>query len=346
MIRITGLKKFYGDNLVLNKINIDISSPGLYIIAGASGSGKTTLINIIGLMEDSFEGDYFFFDKNIKNINNKEKELLRYNQISYIYQNPKFLENESIKVNLEIALNKKINKREIKEYLTRVNLHINYKKKISTCSGGERKRISILIAILKNTPLILADEITVSLDEENKKMVMDLLLEMSKNKVIILVTHDISFIKKYKKDIYYLKDRTLAIKNTTEKTYENDEKKNNKLSKKFIKGHVLNHIKNKTGRTLISTLCLVIALVSFGFSTLLTSSLSDGSEIVSSLVVVGFSGLSVVSPLSPFSGSSPPSVPVLMLKTTFVFSTTISPASLLCFTTVPSGFVELTFLIL
>ena len=275
MININNLTKKFNENVVLSKVSISISSPGIYVICGESGCGKTTLINILGLMDEEYEGDYYFINQNVKNMTNQEKELIRYNQISYIYQNPKFLENESIKVNLEIALNKKYRKKELIENLKKVNLNINYNKKVSFLSGGERKRLAILISILKDTPLILADEITVGLDNENKINIMNYLLELSKTKIILLLTHDISFIKHYIKNVYYIKNKQIFIKTKDEIVYENETRKDNKLQKTFIRKHIINHIKSKTLRTLLSTLCMVIALVSFGFSILLTSSLSD-----------------------------------------------------------------------
>ena len=275
MLNISNLTKKFNENVVLSKVSISISSPGIYVICGESGCGKTTLINILGLMDEEYEGDYYFINQNVKNMTNQEKELIRYNQISYIYQNPKFLENESIKVNLEIALNKKYRKKELIENLKKVNLNINYNKKVSFLSGGERKRLAILISILKDTPLILADEITVGLDNENKINIMNYLLELSKTKIILLLTHDISFIKHYVKNVYYIKNKQIFIKTKDEIVYENETRKDNKLQKTFIRKHIINHIKSKTLRTLLSTLCMVIALVSFGFSILLTSSLSD-----------------------------------------------------------------------
>lgn len=275
MLNINNLTKKFNENVVLSKVSISISSPGIYVICGESGCGKTTFINILGLMDEEYEGDYYFINQNVKNMTNQEKELIRYNQISYIYQNPKFLENESIKVNLEIALNKKYRKKELIENLKKVNLNINYNKKVSFLSGGERKRLAILISILKDTPLILADEITVGLDNENKINIMNYLLELSKTKIILLLTHDISFIKHYVKNVYYIKNKQIFIKTKDEIVYENETRKDNKLQKTFIRKHIINHIKSKTLRTLLSTLCMVIALVSFGFSILLTSSLSD-----------------------------------------------------------------------
>jgi len=281
MIKIKNLRKGFINNDVLEDVNISISSPGIYVIVGQSGCGKSTLINILGLMDNDFEGEYLFFNKDIKELSNKEKELIRFNQIGYIYQNPKFLENESILVNVEIALSKKIKKEELVKEMKRLNLNMKINKKVSLLSGGERKRLSILISLLKDAPLLLCDEITVGLDEENKILVMDRLVKLSRRKIIILVTHDVSFIKRYANNIYCLENKELTILNENEKINECKNRKNNKLTNKFLAKHVFNHIKEKSGRTLLCSMCMMIALISFGFSMLLTSSLSD--SITSSL---------------------------------------------------------------
>ena len=274
MIRISNLTKKYLDRTILDNVNINISKPGIYALIGESGCGKTTLINILGLMDEEFEGEYFFLDKNIKKIRDKDKELIRFNQIGYVYQNPKLIENESILVNVNIGLGREIKRKKLVSEMKKLNLNVNVKKKVSTLSGGERKRLSILISILKDPPLLLCDEITVGLDEENKILVMDYLIKLSKSKIIIMVTHDLQFVKKYVKKIYTINDKELDILEEG-RIYENEINKKNNLSKKYINRHVMTHIKQKSGRTLISSLSMIIGLVSLGFSMMLTSSLKE-----------------------------------------------------------------------
>ena len=226
MIRISNLTKKYLDRTILDNVNIDISKPGIYALIGESGCGKTTLINILGLMDEEFEGEYFFLDKNIKKIRDKDKELIRFNQIGYVYQNPKLIENESILVNVNIGLGREIKRKKLVSEMKKLNLNVNVKKKVSTLSGGERKRLSILISILKDPPLLLCDEITVGLDEENKILVMDYLIKLSKSKIIIMVTHDLQFVKKYVKKIYTINDKELDILEEG-RIYENEINKKN-----------------------------------------------------------------------------------------------------------------------
>lgn len=281
MIEVVGLEKSFYKREVLSNININITAPGIYVVCGESGSGKSTLINILGMLDNEFAGEYYFFNKRINNLSSKEKELIRFNQISYIFQTPKFLENESILTNIEIGIGKKGNRKEIVKQLKKINLNIALKKKVSLLSGGERKRLSILIALLKDTPLILADEVTVGLDEENKYHVLDLLKKKSRNKVIIMVTHDISALRKYTNNIYYIKDGELNISSEKGKCFEKEISKDNKLKNTFLLKHVFSQISNKAGRTFICSFSMVIALVCLGFCLLLTSSLS--SSITSSL---------------------------------------------------------------
>lgn len=280
MIKLINVKKEYHDREVLNGVNIEISKPGMYIICGESGCGKSTLINIIGLLDDSFEGEYQFFEKNIKKASEKEKALFRFNQIGYIFQTPKFLENESIKKNIEIGVGRKIKKTELIRWFKKLNLKISFKKKVSTLSGGERKRLAIIIALLKDSPLILADEVTVGLDEVNKHHILEFLCEESKNRVIIMVTHDIESIKKYTNNIYFIENKKVELR---EEGYvlEKEINKNNILSDSFLFKHVISHISSKGGRTFICSFSMIVALVCLGFCLLLTSSLSE--SITSSL---------------------------------------------------------------
>ena len=108
MIRLVGLDKKFKEREILLDSNLVIENPGLFVIYGESGSGKSTLINILGLLDEEYDGDYYLFDQKINDLTDKEKELIRFNQISYIFQTPKFLENESIKLNIEIGVGRKL----------------------------------------------------------------------------------------------------------------------------------------------------------------------------------------------------------------------------------------------
>ena len=146
MIRISGLNLSYGNNEVLKNIELNINEPGIYFIYGESGSGKSSLLNILSLMEDRYEGEFYFDEENVSFLSKEEKQRMRFEKITYIFQMPKLIENESVITNLEVALGKKLTKEEIKNLLSKINLR-NGNKKISVLAGGEKQRVNIVMGI-------------------------------------------------------------------------------------------------------------------------------------------------------------------------------------------------------
>lgn len=282
MIKIKSLSKSYDNNMVLNDINIDISSPCFICLSGPSGCGKSTLLNILSLMDTSFDGDFFFNDENVKQMNLKRKEELITNQITYLFQDPKLIENESIRTNVNLISNMNNSKSEIEKYLKMFSLNLDVDDKVSVLSKGEKKRITLIGALLRNNPLVLCDEITSGLDEENSKMVLSLLKKMGKEKIVILVTHDLELVSSYCKDIYIFKNNRLEeIKISKERISTFNENKNNKLPIKYIFNHILKVIKGKRLRTLLLTISMVLCLFTMGLSLLISKQMKE--EVASTL---------------------------------------------------------------
>ena len=260
MIKIKSLCKSYNSNLVLNSINIDISSPCFICLGGHSGCGKSTLLNILSLMDTSFDGEFFFEEENVKEMTLKRKEEIITNQITYLFQEPKLIESESIRTNLNLISNMNNSKNEIIEYLKKLSLDLDVDEKVSNLSKGEKKRITLIGALLRNNPLILCDEITSGLDEENSKMVLSLLEKMGKEKIVILVTHDLDLVSSYCKNIYLFKNNMLPdIKIEKDANIASKEKKNNKLPLKYIFNHIFKVVKGKKIRTLFLTISMVLS---------------------------------------------------------------------------------------
>ncbi|WP_147585222.1 ABC transporter ATP-binding protein [Beduini massiliensis] len=196
IINIKNLSKKYKEHIIFDAFNLKINEGEMIAITGKSGSGKTTLLNIIGLIEEYDEGNYYFYDYlNIKPNSKFATEMIR-NHINYLFQNFALIDDDTILNNLLIGLEfKNLSKSEklseIQNALEKVGLDKDVKTKISALSGGEQQRVAIARIILKDGNLILADEPTGSLDEENKEVVMSLLKELNnEGKTIIIVTHD------------------------------------------------------------------------------------------------------------------------------------------------------------
>lgn len=197
MIKIENMNKSYKNSHIFKNFNLDIPKGKMVAIYGSSGSGKSTLLNIIGMIEDYDDGKYYFENSFAPAFNSLSALKLRRNQISYLFQNFALIEDESIEKNLQIALlysklSKKEKKNKMKDYLKKVNINHRLNTKIYSLSGGEKQRVAVARALLKDSKLILADEPTGSLDIQNRNEVIQLLrheVEIS-GKTVIIVTHD------------------------------------------------------------------------------------------------------------------------------------------------------------
>ncbi|MEB7658327.1 ABC transporter ATP-binding protein [Mammaliicoccus vitulinus] len=194
MIKLKSIYKSFDKKQIIQGFNFTIEQGDFVIIKGASGKGKSSLLNIIGLLEDPDDGEVIFNDKVIRKENDKIK--FRRNDIAYIYQNYGLLENETILKNLTLPLNvSKKDASRIEEVIQRVGLsNLDLKAKVYTCSGGEQQRIAIARAILKEPTVIIADEPTGNLDEENSLNIMNIFKELnSKGITVIMATHEKAF---------------------------------------------------------------------------------------------------------------------------------------------------------
>ncbi len=207
MIEIRNLSKSFGDRNLFNNININFYDNRTYAIVGESGSGKTTLLNIIAKLEEKDRGTIVYHSTDLDKIN---EHIFFRDYLGYLFQNLGLIESESVDYNLELAfVGKKLNKSEKlrlkKEALDKVNLsHIKLDTKVYTLSGGESQRVALSKLILKQPPIILADEPTASVDPMNAEEILNILLAMkSEGRIIIIATHS--------KDIWQATDEVISI---------------------------------------------------------------------------------------------------------------------------------------
>lgn len=195
MIEVKNICKAYGENIIFNHLNLKIETGSMNAIVGKSGSGKTTLLNIIGLLEDFDEGEVLIEGQPIVFQSKEATMMLRF-KISYLFQNFALIDSMSVIDNLKIALEyKDMKKKEkmkcIKEALEKVGLANYENRKIYTLSGGQQQRVAIARVIIKDSPIVLCDEPTGSLDHENAQDIMNILKEMCyQGKTVVIVTHD------------------------------------------------------------------------------------------------------------------------------------------------------------
>ena len=215
-ISLKNVNKSFGAHHVLKDINLNINEGDFICIFGKSGGGKTTLLNIIGTLESYDSGDMSSFAKLNPIKKKKDCELLRRNNIAYLFQNFALVEKMTVEENMKLAVkyNKAKNKKEfIQNALDKMGVEDKLKSKVYELSGGEQQRVAIARNMVKPFDIMLADEPTGSLDDENKQMVMDTLLALNKEgKTIVVVSHDKDF-KKIASKSYFIADGKLEVSN-------------------------------------------------------------------------------------------------------------------------------------
>ncbi len=199
MIKIENLSKYYyGSSAVtcaLHRLNLELKIGEFVAITGESGSGKTTLLNVISGLDTYEDGEMYINNKPTSYFDNDDWEKYRKNEVAFIFQNYNLIDSYTVLENVMVAfiINDLPHKEALakaKELLKIVGLEGHYRQKASKLSGGQKQRLAIARALAKNTKIIVADEPTGNLDSENGKMIMQLLKKISKDKLIIVVTHN------------------------------------------------------------------------------------------------------------------------------------------------------------
>ena len=217
MITLTNVNKYFNRHKkneihVINNISLELEKSGLVAFLGPSGCGKTTLLNSIGGLDKIRKGKIYINNEKISSKWYYKVDKIRNINIGYIFQDYKLIENLSVYDNVSLVLtmigikDKKEIKKRVEYVLDKVGM-LRYKKRpASMLSGGERQRVAIARAIVKDPDIILADEPTGNLDSKNSLEIMKIIKAISKDKLVLLVTHEESLAKFYSDRIIELKD--------------------------------------------------------------------------------------------------------------------------------------------
>ncbi len=206
MLKLENISKYYhaGSNVVLalNKINLEFRQNEFVVITGESGSGKSTLLNVIGGLDTYEHGKFFVDGKDLTYYTKEELENYRKDYIGFIFQEYNIIDNYTVFQNIELALTvqglpKKDRKEKVLELIQKVGLMDVMHQKAKKLSGGEQQRTVIARALAKDSKIIVCDEPTGNLDSESGKAIMKLLKDVSKDKLVIVVTHDFESIADY-----------------------------------------------------------------------------------------------------------------------------------------------------
>ncbi len=215
MLELKNIKKEYsaGDAKVyaLRGIDLQFRDCEFVSILGPSGCGKTTMLNIIGGLDSYTSGDLYINGKSTKDFKSRDWDTYRNHSIGFVFQSYNLIPHQSVLQNVELALSlsgvsKRERRRRAKEALEKVGLGDHIKKKPGEMSGGQMQRVAIARAIVNNPDIILADEPTGALDTETSVQVMDILKEISRDRLVIMVTHNPELAEAYSTRIIKMVD--------------------------------------------------------------------------------------------------------------------------------------------
>lgn len=256
------------DDYVIKNGSIVLNSGSITLLTGKSGSGKSSLLNLIGLISQSKQCDYYINDKKIDVHNEKVVCDYQRNDIAYVFQDYNLIEEMSVLDNFKWMfdlVNKDYSVDKVKELLKLVNLDVKFEQKVKQLSGGERQRLAIAIFLVKEPTLILLDEPAASLDETNQKALVGLLHKLRDlGKIIVIATHQPEI---YAADSIYVIENQ-CLKSIKENVITGDFFKQNhyKLKEKFYIKHALRRLNNNG---IINAIFITIFAFIIGISSVL-----------------------------------------------------------------------------
>lgn len=289
MITFNNVKKKFGNQFVINGIDLKLPRYGLVVIEGPSGCGKTTLLNLLsGLLP--FEGDITVDGHHINLMNQKEMDEFRLKNYGFIFQDFKLFENENVISNIVFPLeavsiaSQETKYRKCADLINMVGLKHNAKQKVSKLSGGEKQRVAIARALVNGPKIVLADEPTGALDSKTAIEIMNILEKVSAKALIIVVSHDDELANRYADQLIKMKDgKIVDIKYQTKNKHEKYfpiskmiySSKKPSIPSNFLFHHTVSSIKQKKFRTMICNMVTSLGLIGVGLATSLSSCISS-----------------------------------------------------------------------
>ncbi|MDU7251495.1 MAG: ABC transporter ATP-binding protein [Clostridium sp.] len=196
MINLNNVTKKYGKNNIYTNTNYTFKNNTLTCFLGPSGSGKTTLLNLLAGFDRDYSGNIDVQSNNLKNLSLDELCTYRFNNIGFIFQYYNLLkgyssiENVIMGLHLDSRLSKDEKNKKALDLLTDLGLSNKAYDPIDNLSGGEKQRVAIARALINDPEILLADEPTGALDEDTTKSIMEIIKKLSKNKTVVVITHD------------------------------------------------------------------------------------------------------------------------------------------------------------
>ena len=280
MLQLKNIRKVYevGDTPVraLDGVSIDFRECEFVSILGPSGCGKTTLLNIVGGLDRYSDGDLLINGKSTKDFTDREWDTYRNHSVGFVFQSYNLIPHQTVLSNVELALtlsgvSKAERRRRAAEALEKVGLGDQLHKKPNQMSGGQMQRVAIARAIVNDPDILLADEPTGALDTVTSVQIMEILKELAKDKLVIMVTHNPELAEEYSTRIVKLRDGRViddsmpfeAPAATEEVVRKSSVKKGKKTSMKFWTAFSLsmNNLLTKKGRTFMTSFAGSIGII-------------------------------------------------------------------------------------
>ena len=215
MLKLKNIVKNYkvGEGIVeaVKDVSVEFRKSEFVAILGPSGCGKTTLLNIIGGLDQYTSGDLIINNRSTKDFKDRDWDSYRNHSVGFVFQSYNLINHLSVVENVELALtlsgiNKTERRAKATEALEKVGLHDQITKKPNQLSGGQMQRVAIARAIVNDPEILLADEPTGAIDSETSIQIMDILQEISKDRLVIMVTHNGDLAEEYATRIVQLLD--------------------------------------------------------------------------------------------------------------------------------------------
>ena len=290
MLKLKGITKNYlsgeAEVKALKGIDIEFRKSEFVSILGHSGCGKTTLLNIIGGLDRYTSGDLIIKGKSTKDFKDKDWDTYRNYSVGFVFQNYNLIGHQTVLSNVELALtldgvSKSERRKRAIEVLEKVGLKDQINKKPNQLSGGQMQRVAIARALVNDPEIVLADEPTGALDTDTSVQIMEILKEISKDRLIIMVTHNPDLAEKYSSRIVKILDGNITddsnpFTEEDRKQEEKDEVKTGKTAMSFLTALnlSLNNLMTKKGRTLLTAFAGSIGIIGIA----LILSLSTGVQ--------------------------------------------------------------------
>ena len=287
MLKLENITKIYeGKNfkqIALNDVTLAFRNNEFVSILGPSGSGKTTLLNIIGGLDKYTYGNLIIDGVSTKKYKERDWNNYRSKKVGFIFQSYNLINHQTVLSNVLLSLNiagkpKKESIKLAKKVLKDVGLENYIKKKPKELSGGQMQRVAIARALVTNPDIILCDEPTGALDSQTSIQIMELLKEISKEKLVIMVTHNVTLANKYSDRVIALNDGVITydtspyeVENYSLKKIKNKRKAMNKFTSLSLS---FNNLLTKKSRTLLTSFAGSIGIIGIA----LVLSLSKGTQ--------------------------------------------------------------------